>query len=236
MSTPIDNTNTQADPDNNLMDVPCLLGNEKLKPVKTDDGIIWKKVEPEKNCEENKNCFGCGPSVFGTPPPTTTGLFGATPTGLFGATPTGLFGATPTTNLCGTPFGLPANKNVFGNLATAPPLNNNLFPNFTGNPSGNTFFGIPNGRIPAFIFDGSVVKIIEPNKNIKYHEHSDLMIELRELKRELRILKREKEEYLEKIEYLKKFEEKTKKLIEQNDKLEAENDCLRDEILILRSK
>jgi len=236
MSTPIDNTNTQADPDNNLMDVPCLLGNEKLKPVKTDDGIIWKKVEPEKNCEENKNCFGCGPSVFGTPPPTTTGLFGATPTGLFGATPTGLFGATPTTNLCGTPFGLPTNKNVFGNLQTAPPLNNNLFPNFTGNPSGNTFFGIPNGRIPAFIFDGSVVKIIEPNKNIKYHEHSDLMIELRELKRDLRILKREKEEYFEKIEYLKKFEEKTKKLIEENDKLEAENDCLRDEILILRSK
>jgi len=210
-------------PDDNLMDVPSLLGNEKLKPIKTDDGVIWKK-----DCEENKNVFGCGPSALGTPPPTTTGLFGATPTGLFGAT--------PTTNLCGTPFGLPANKNVFGNLATAPPLNNNLFPNFTGNPSGNTFFGIPNGRIPAFIFDGSVVKIIEPNKNIKYHEHSDLMIELRELKRDLRILKREKEEYLEKIEYLKKFEEKTKKLIEQNDKLEAENDCLRDEILILRSK
>ena len=202
-------------PDDNLMDVPSLLGNEKLKPIKTDDGVIWKK-----DSEENKNVFSCGPSVFGTPPPTTTGLFGTT----------------PTTNLCGTPFGLPTNKNVFGNLATTPPLNNNLFPNFTGNPSGNTFFGIPNGRIPAFIFDGSVVRIIEPNKNIKYHEHSDLMIELREIKRDLRILKREKEEYLEKIEYLKKFEEKTKKLIEQNDKLEAENDCLRDEILILRSK
>ena len=205
-------------PDNNLMDVPSLLGNEKLKPIKTDDGVIWKK-----DGEENKNVFGCCPSVFGTPTPTTTGLFGATPTN--------------TTGLCGTPFGLPTNKNVFGNTPTAPPpLNNNLFPNFTGNPSGNTFFGIPNGRIPAFIFDGSVVRIIEPNKNIKYHEHSDLMIEMRELKRDLRILKREKEEYLEKIEYLKKFEEKTKKLIEQNDKLEAENDCLRDEILILRSK
>lgn len=209
-------------PDDNLMDVPSLLGNEKLKPVKTNDGVIWKKVEPEKDCEENKNVFGCGPSVFGTPTPTTTGLFGATPTN--------------TTGICGTPFGLPTNKNVFGNTPTAPPLNNNLFPNFAGNPSGNTFFGIPNGRIPAFIFDGSVVRIIEPHKNIKYHEHSDLLIELRELKRELRILKREKEEYLEKIEYLKKFEEKTKKLIEQNDKLEAENDCLRDEILILRSK
>jgi len=210
------NQNTKIiNPDENLMDVPSLLGNEKLKPIKTDDGVIWKK-----DCEENKNVFGCGPSALGTPTATTTGLFGAT----------------PTTNLCGTPFGLPANKNVFGNLATAPPLNNNLFSNFTGNPSGNTFFGIPNGRIPAFIFDGSVVRIIEPNKNIKYHEHSDLMIELREIKRDLRILKREKEEYLEKIEYLKKFEEKTKKLIEQNDKLEAENDCLRDEILILRSK
>lgn len=193
---------TNIVPDNNLIDVPSLLGNEKLKPVKTEDGVIWKK-----DCEENKNVFCCTPSVFGTP--TQTGLFGATPTN--------------TTNLCGTPFGLPTNKNIFGNTPTA-------------NPSGNTFFGIPNGRIPAFIFDGSVVRIIEPHKNIKYHEHSDLLIELRELKRDLRILKREKEEYLEKIEYLKKFEEKTKNLIEQNDKLEAENDCLRDEILILRSK
>jgi len=50
-------------PDDNLMDVPSLLGNEKLKPIKTDDGVIWKK-----DGEENKNVFGCGPSVFGTPP------------------------------------------------------------------------------------------------------------------------------------------------------------------------
>lgn len=72
--------------------------------------------------------------------------------------------------------------------------------------------------------------------NIKYHEHTDLLKEIRELKREIKILSREKEEHLEQIEYLKKFELRNRTLVQQNDKLEEENDNLKDEILILKSK
>ena len=130
-----------------------------------------------------------------------------------------------------------AHNNVFG----AP---NNVFgapTNVFGTP--NNVFGAPKHRlfdnkkecIPPFIFDGHNVKILDKS-NIKYHEHIDLLKEIRELKREIKILTREKEENLEKIEYLSKFEKRNIILIQQNDKLEEENDILRDEILILKSK
>lgn len=50
--------------------------------------------------------------------------------------------------------------------------------------------------------------------NIKYHEHTDLLKEIRELKREIKILSREKEVHLEQIEYLKKFELRNRTLVQ----------------------
>jgi len=104
-----------------------------------------------------------------------------------------------------------------------------------GNTNQHNSFGYQQ-RIPPFIYDGFSVKVMNYANNIKYYSHTDLLKEIRDLRRDMRILEREREGYLDKIEYLNKFEEKNRILSLKNDNLEAENDNLRDEVAILKSK
>jgi hypothetical protein len=257
--------NTSCD-DDNLLDVPCLNGDSKLVPQVTPNGVIWTKDSDTKKEEQknvfaattttnNKATFGTfgapsttfgGNNPFGNTTKTNTGnlshqfpSFGnpSTQKGIFENQSTANFGFSSTSFGANNVFGhLPA-TGLYGNLPTPsgifgnPPTHNP----FAGLCQNQNQFSFCNERIPPFTYDGFTLKTLN-KPNIKYHEHTDLLKEIRELKREIKILSREKEEHLEQIQYLKKFELRNRTLVQQNDKLEEENDNLKDEILILKSK
>jgi len=207
-------------------------------------------IIPIQNTKENSFGNSTAAALFG-PAPTAGCLFGQTQAavggalfgnsqavaggGLFGNSQAvaggGLFGNSQAA-VGGALFGnsqAVGGGALFGNSQAA--VGGGLF----GNINQHNSFGYQQ-RIPPFIYDGFSVKVMNYANNIKYYEHTDLLKEIRDLRRDMRILEREREGYLDKIEYLNKFEEKNRILILKNDNLEAENDNLRDEVAILKSK
>jgi len=80
-----------------------------------------------------------------------------------------------------TPYGVEwknvENKPLFGAPTNVFGTPNNVF----GTPK-NRLFDDKKESIPPFIFNGHTLKILDKS-NIKYHEHIDLLKEIRELKR-----------------------------------------------------